>query len=233
MPTADLAEPRARILFLYHKLWGGSQTRMARDTGISQSAISRFITGDHEPGGKLLAAVAAHPAVNASWALNGVGEPLIVLGVRALHVATQLFAGRPEDHPDCLGEMREVVTRRYRPSRYWVRIDAENALLGIEELRLEAGDHLLLDSDSEGWPRELAGAPCIAYRDDEPSTLEWGVAVAPGMTRLAREQVPKMKGGRSLRPILLDGDDAIAESATPTVVAVAVAVHLDRAFGGA
>lgn len=73
-PLSDLAK---RIDWLLQKLWAGSQSRMAGETGVSQSAISNVTTGRQQPGRKMLEKIAAVPVINLPWLLSGQGQPFI------------------------------------------------------------------------------------------------------------------------------------------------------------
>src|SRR5688572_1182116 len=104
MDEMILETPAERLQFVLRKIWGGSQTRMARDTGISQSAISNVVTGRQQPGRHILAAVASHPLIDAAWLLTGVGMPIV--GTAAdepvLPITRALFEGPPEAHSELL-----------------------------------------------------------------------------------------------------------------------------------
>ena len=168
--SAKLSEVALRIGWLLKKVWQGSQTKMARDIGVSQSVISHVVVGRQEPGRKLLAAIASNPLVNSRWLITGEGEPLVAQftepGRRALYVATGLFEGLPEEHSECLGSMLEVPLRLYRATRYWVEIPADCSLVSDNSLKIAAGDLVLFEPDRHGWPVDLKGHPCIVQDDD-------------------------------------------------------------------
>ena len=173
--SAKLSEVALRIDWLLKKVWQGSQTKMARDIGVSQSVISHVVVGRQEPGRKLLAAIASNSLVNSRWLITGEGEPLVAQftepGRRALYVARTLFQGLPDDHGDCLGDMLEVPLRLYRPSRYWFEIPVDCPLILVSSLKIAVGDLVLFEPDQKGWPDTIKGHPCIIKDTDNRLTF--------------------------------------------------------------
>jgi len=163
--TTGLSDVAKRIDWVLKKVWHGSQTKMARDIGVSQSVISHVIVGRQEPGRKLLAAIASNPVINSTWLITGEGDPLVSQitepGRRALYIARSLFEGLPEENSECLGSMQEVPLRYYRRSRYWIEVESGNPLTSISMLNVKVGDFVLFEPDAKNWPANLVGHPCI------------------------------------------------------------------------
>jgi len=168
--SAKLSDVALRVDLLLKKVWQGSQTKMARDIGVSQSVVSHVVVGRQEPGRKLLAAIASNPLVNPRWLITGEGEPLVAQftepGRRALYVATGLFEGLPEEHSECLGSMLEVPLRFYRATRYWYEIPEGCPLVSSSSLKVAVGDLVLFEPDRNGWPVSIKGHPCIIKDTD-------------------------------------------------------------------
>lgn len=164
MSEFQLESVSDRFAFLLRKIWGGSQTRMASDCGISQSSISNVITGRQQPGRAILTAVAAHPLVNAQWLLTGAGTPLgEFAGASALSVAKTLFMGLPSQNRERLADyLLPVEQHLFSPSRYWFEVVAGNPFVHDSDLSIAIGDKILFEPDSSGWPSDLRGHPCIA-----------------------------------------------------------------------
>lgn len=183
--TSQLSESAQRVQWLLKKVWHGSQSRMAEETGISQSAISNVVTGRQQPGRKMLERLSSSALVNSTWLVTGHGDPLISAGGeagrRAAYIARQLFEGLPDDHGDSLGHMLEVPLPYYRPSRYWIQIDGDCPLLSYDNLRLAEGDHVLFDPDKKTWPKHLAGHPCVI---SESGRLTLGCVARSTKTRV-------------------------------------------------
>lgn len=163
--TSKLSDTAQRVDWVLKKVWSGSQTKMAAEIGVSQSAISNVVTGRQQPGRKFLAAVASKSLINSTWLITGEGDPLITQGPessrRALYVARSLFDGYPEDHGDQLGNMQEVPMRFYRPSRYWIEVPTGCPLTKFDSLKIAVGDFVLFEPDAKSWPANLVGHPCI------------------------------------------------------------------------
>ncbi len=169
--TPKLTEAAQRVEWVLKKVWNGSQTRMAADIGVSQSAISHVLTGRQQPGRKFLAAVSSNSVINSTWLITGEGDPLVTQitepGRRALYIARRLFEGHPEDNGDCLGTMLEVPIRFYRPSRYWYEVAPGSPLTSYDGLRIRIGDYVLFESDRRAWPPSLVDHPCIVRTSED------------------------------------------------------------------
>lgn len=147
--------PSGRVGWYLRKLWLGSQTKMARDTGLSQAAISKVVLGRRNPGRQFLLAVAGHPLVNGAWLLSGVGEPLLQSGGESgagelmLPLVTRLLPGPVDQLRDRLSEAFVPVLRGdFAATRYWYRISHDDQV----DDRLIAGDILLVETD-RSWLR--------------------------------------------------------------------------------
>lgn len=214
--NSKLTASAERVVWLLNKVWHGSQSRMAEETGISQSAISNVVTGRQQPGRKMLEKLSSSALVNSTWLVTGHGDPLITVGGesgrRASYVARRLFEGLPEDNGDCLGHMLEVPLPYYRPSRYWLQVDDDSPLLRIGSLRLASGDAVLFEPEAEAWPENVCGHPCIVKHE--------GTLMLNCVTRASAKQVWlsdaqskslsdfKKVDGKYERDLILDGEEA-------------------------
>ena len=193
-----------RVNWLLQKLWFGSQTRMAKEIGLSQSAISNVVSGKRAPGRSLLTAISVHPLVNPDWLLTGRGEPLTGTASTAeemLPLARHLLPGPPEKCRSLLtGEHVPTTKFDYRPSRYWLELDpAEPPPPG-----LEPRDRLLLETD-RSWlkrPAMLRGCPCIVRQQGGQPLLErlefvpeaaGGAGYAKAIDRPPEENLPGVR----------------------------------------
>jgi hypothetical protein len=235
-----LSEVAQRVQWLLTKVWNGSQTRMASDIGISQSVISHVVTGRQEPGRKLLAAVASNSLINSKWLITGEGDPLITQmsepGRRALYVARSLFEGNPDNNGECLGSMLEVPIRFYRASRYWVEVSVGNPLISFGSLRIAAGDFVLFEPDSEGWPESLVGHPCIVRTGHGELKFDYVVdqnAYRVETSGSSSEYLAKAEDGRLFRAITFSNEevDTTPESPIATEILVAIGIFRMGVFG--
>lgn len=215
--VVNISTPSGRVAWYLRKIWSGSQTRMAADTGLTQAAISKVVLGRRNPGRRFLLAVAGHPLVNGSWLLSGIGDPLLQPGMEGasgelmLPLAERLLPGPVEEHRDYLsGAFIPVFRQDFAASRYWYRIgDADQGLPD-----LVAGDLLLLESDSSVWtedPRYARGRICaVCVRGPRSDAIRLGVVEnnEPKLTiKLsgdASEREAIAKWSKPLRQIQLD-----------------------------
>jgi hypothetical protein len=154
----DPGTPAGRIERLLRLLWAGNQRKMAEDLAVSQATISKVVRGERAPGSKLLDAIANHPAVNRHWVHEGQGEPL-----RAEHhetpadeclvpVARVILPGPPSNNVGLLAGSRVPIAAFYfAPSRYLLEVQADDAVVRVPELKIAAGDLLLMETDGAVW----------------------------------------------------------------------------------
>lgn len=154
--SAESAAKRVRHLLLV--LWSGNRSAMARDIGMSHTAINRVVSGQRPPGRSLLSAICCHPKVNPSWLLTGEGEPLLAereetgTGGWVLPIARKAFLGPPEENRRLLtGDTFPIPVSFYRDSRYWLEVQAGDAALRDAGERLKPGDLLLMETDASFW----------------------------------------------------------------------------------
>lgn len=143
-----------RILTL---LFSGVQQReAARRIGVTQSLLSRTLSGSREPSAALLKKLSCYPGVNQQWLFEGIGEPLdeactslpVILTIpETLESTWDQIASKTERF--------RISENQFSETRYWIRLTertvsdwsfAEHALL-----RPMAGDYLLIETD----PRQI------------------------------------------------------------------------------
>ena len=166
------AEVSERVAWLLDKIWLGSQVRMAKETGISQGAISNVVRGKRPPGRSFLTAIARHPLVNIDWLLTGDGEPLLPSkgGELMLPIVRQILPGSPANFQNLWsGEYTPATEADFGETRYWFFVPSDDKPLG-----LHAGDLLLLETD-RFWiekPDMLLGGPCAVAGNDSAPQLQ-------------------------------------------------------------
>jgi transcriptional regulator with XRE-family HTH domain len=73
MPKLSISARRIGQLLL--QKWGGSQSQMSRDTGVTQATISRIVAGKRHPGHLTIVRIAECAHVDAGWLLGTTKEP--------------------------------------------------------------------------------------------------------------------------------------------------------------
>ena len=162
----NLSTPAGRVAWVLQRVWQGSQSRMGRDIGVTQSAVSAIVTGKRKPGRRFLAQLAAYPMINANWLFNALGEPLVVEeqpghgGHYFCPVAAGPLPGPPRGCREKLtGQYRPVAAPDFSEDRYWLMVDTDE----FADKGLLEGDWLLVDADNS-WlerPETIAGQPCV------------------------------------------------------------------------
>jgi transcriptional regulator with XRE-family HTH domain len=148
------AAARARLVL--DQLYGGNQSRLARDVGVSQSLISKVARGERTPGRKLLEALARLPGVRPEWALRGEGAPFAPTTRGTLPVALGVLPGWPERFPERLtGQRHPIAEALERASRYWMAVPAGSPLTAVACLALLPGDLILFDANPDVWESNL------------------------------------------------------------------------------
>ena len=148
----DAAE---RVAGLLRSIWAGNRAAMARDVGVSHTAINRVVNGQRPPGRSLLTAISGHPKVNPGWLLTGEGEPLLAerkdtgAGGGNVPVAKRPLPGPPGEHADLLsGDSFPVAHPFYRATQYWLEIQPKDPVVRDASQRIMPNDLLLLDTDT-------------------------------------------------------------------------------------
>ncbi len=176
-PTARRVERLLKLLFADIQ-----QREAARQLDVTQSLLSRTLSGEREPSKTLLRKLGAFPGVNVRWLLDGIGEPLVAGGT-TLPVIEQL----PKKPGTKWEELEQEAKRfwiseaRFSETRYWWRVN-EKTLRAWGEWRSRCkfapGDHLLLETD---------------HRQIE---------ALPGNTRLVVASHPELSSGKPMWGIL-------------------------------
>ncbi len=146
-----------RVQFYRGKLWLNHQEKMAADLQVSQPAISLVVNGQRRPSYRFLASLGKHPQVNATWLLTGEGSPLLAEdgsggSFARLPVVESLSPGCPSEHH---GPTVPVAEAWSRPTRYCLRLRADEPAVGDPELNFDVGDLIVLETDPEYWQTDL------------------------------------------------------------------------------
>ena len=165
MKTPNKPSESDRVRQLLEILFARNQSMMAEEIGIAQPVISRVVNGKHQPGKRLLAALAAHPKVNPAWLATGQGEPLLAVADTAssagwpVPISSCLLPGPPKDHQNQLTpNIHYVPGVTYRETLY--AIEARTAGTSLPEdllalLRIFPDDLLLIETGQATWRENL------------------------------------------------------------------------------
>ena len=149
----DREDARKRVKYVLEIIWSGNQREMARAVGISQSLISKVVTGQQPPGKRFMSALAKYPGINADWVMHGTGHAVEFPQRGSLPVADGVLPGPPLEVPHLLSGSRHPVAAQYdRTSRYWLLLTDLSPVVRDQSHRLASNDLLLLETDT-AWTR--------------------------------------------------------------------------------
>ncbi len=150
-----------RMVLVAERIWHGNQARMADELNVSPPVISRVLTGQQQPTGKLLAGLLSRrPELNLHWLLTGQGEPFLdpsvpVGGGRFRPVVDHLLPGPPGEHPGLLSGLGYPVAEAFHSTTsYWYRVPTAAPVVGSSE-KVAADDKLLIECGAK-FTRRLA-----------------------------------------------------------------------------
>lgn len=148
--SKEWATPAGRVKWLLVHRWAHNRSAMARDIEATHTAIVKVVTGQQEPGRRLLALIATHTDVSADWLLTGRGQPFTP---PAIPVAHQPLPGPPLQHANHLvDDQVEGFAHLYSPSRYWLRIEGSEPVCRDTIQKIKRGDLILFETDRQLFP---------------------------------------------------------------------------------
>jgi hypothetical protein len=153
-----------RIDWLLRAIWANNMTRMAKDLGVSQTALSRVLAGQM-PSGKMLEGLAARADLNTRWLLAGQGAEMLGPGRSPGSVlcplATALLPGDPAARPELLaGLTLPVASPHLLGAPYWFEVKGGDPVTkdwpGSPREKIAEGDYLLIETSSRWTERPEA-----------------------------------------------------------------------------
>ena len=155
-PSPDIPPICQRMSWLLTHVWGNNMTRMARDLGVSQTAVSRVL-GGQVPSGKMLEFLIVTAGVNLRWLLTGQGQETLgrvgAVGGAFWPVVANLLPGQPSEHPELLSHLTLPAASPFvLESAYWHQVTAGMPVASDRVIGATAGDYLLLETAAR-WTR--------------------------------------------------------------------------------
>jgi len=149
--------PSGRIAWLLEHLYDGSRSAMAKSTKISLPGIIKVVTGQQEPGRRLMASIVENTDVNAEWLLVGRGAPL---PTTKMPVLREPIACSLEKAGDKLAVESNVYYCKpvghfkddYSASRYWLCIQPNTGATRDPDQKIRAHDYLLMETERKIFP---------------------------------------------------------------------------------
>lgn len=173
----DWATTAARVRWLIDNRFGGNRSAFAAKIGFSHTAINKLVTGERQPGVKLLTAIRQHLLVSPAWLLDGQGQPFrdtSDLAGHSIPVTDALLPGPPLQHLDQVAGWTDIADQLFAPSQYWLRLSSEQPLVGKPYRGFRGGDQLLMETDRAKFPRKekLFERLCIVRSPEGTGTLK-------------------------------------------------------------
>lgn len=172
--AGSLRTPAERVGWLLQHHWAGDRSRMAKDNGLTYTAIVKVVTGQQEPGRRLLAKLVEHSDVNAAWLLAGRGY---AFGDASIPVTRTVGLGMPGPEQTVADSPSTGIRGIYSPTRYWLQIQRDHPLVQDEMQKVQPGDRLLMETDrdlfrpgEEDWRDRL----CIVRTRRHANAVELG-----------------------------------------------------------
>jgi hypothetical protein len=152
----------------------GKKNRLSAAIGVSTAAVSRIFTGKQRIGPRMVAALAAHPRINAAWVTDGLGEPLRSTGPgqagtpgRMLPLFATLLTGSSAYLPRRSTVLFPVAEAHFSEHRCWYQVPADAPITRDASWMIRPGDLLLLDYNGLDWLEDswtLVGRLCVYCR---------------------------------------------------------------------
>jgi len=170
-----------RVRWLLENRFQGNRSAFAEMIGFSHTIIGKVVAGQ-APGRKLLAAIAEKMRVNSEWLLTGKGQPYgeapDSAGRPGLPVCEALLPGPPLEHQELItGGWLHIPDQLHAASQYWLRLTSSQPIVRDPLRGFRAGDHLLLETDRERFPRQkkLFNDLCVVRAPTTTPSLKLGV----------------------------------------------------------
>ena len=146
----DWTTSMGRVKWLLASRYGGNRSAMAKATGVSLTGIIKVITGQQNPGRRLMEKIVQTTDVSPAWLFAGEGQPL---KGTALPVAIGCLPGPPtEGHALLIDEQVSEMTELYSSSRYWLKLGAAEPVVKATGITFHTGDLMLMDTDRTKFP---------------------------------------------------------------------------------
>lgn len=171
---AALRTPAERVGWLLQHRWAGDRSRMAKDNGLTYTAIVKVVTGQQEPGRRLLAKLVEHSDVSAAWLLAGHGS---AFGDGAIPATRAVACGMPAREQLATDVQLSSMGSLFTPTRYWLQLQPDHPVVRDGQQKVQAGDLLLMETNGslfqpsqEGWRDRL----CVVRIPGHPGAVELG-----------------------------------------------------------
>jgi hypothetical protein len=120
---------------------------MAKATGVSLTGLIKVVTGQQNPGRRLLETIIQNSDISPAWLFVGEGQPFKAAAMPMVEVGVQ--------EPPPVGiEVANLpdLANLYSPTRYWLRLRRGEPAVKASVTGLLVGDLMLMETDRATFP---------------------------------------------------------------------------------
>jgi hypothetical protein len=147
---SEWATPTDRVKWLLEHRHGGSRSGMAKATGVSLTGLIKVVTGQQNPGRRLLETIIQNSDISPAWLFAGEGQPF----KGAAMPVTEACVSEPT--PTAMGTTGTSnvpdLADLYSPTRYWLRLGRGEPAVKAFGNGVKAGDLMLMETDRSTFP---------------------------------------------------------------------------------
>jgi hypothetical protein len=147
---SEWATPADRVKWLLEHRHGGSRSGMAKATGVSLTGLIKVVTGQQNPGRRLLETIVQSSDISPAWLFAGEGQPF---KGSAMPVTEACMSEPP---PAAEGETKASnvpdLADLYSPTRYWLQLGRGVPAVKASGTGVKAGDLMLMETDRGTFP---------------------------------------------------------------------------------
>ncbi len=147
---SEWATPTDRVKWLLERRHGGSRSGMAKATGVSLTGLIKVVTGQQNPGRRLLETIVQNSDISPAWLFAGEGQPF----KGAAMAVTEACVSEPP--PAATGATGAAnvpdLADLYSPTRYWLRLGRGELAVKASGNGVRAGDLMLMETDRGTFP---------------------------------------------------------------------------------
>ena len=147
---SEWGTPTDRVKWLLEHRHGGSRSGMSKATGVSLTGLIKVVTGQQNPGRRLLETIVQNSDISPAWLFAGEGQPFKAVAMPV----TEACVSQPP--PAATGTTRAAnvpdLADLYSPTRYWLQLGRGEPAVKASGTGVKAGDLMLMETDRGTFP---------------------------------------------------------------------------------
>lgn len=147
---SEWGTPTDRVKWLLEHRHGGSRSGMAKATGVSLTGLIKVVTGQQNPGRRLLETIVQNSDISPAWLFAGEGQPF---KGAAMPVTEACVSEPPQAATGTTGAANVPdLADLYSPTRYWLQLGRGEPAVKAFGNGVKAGDLMLMETDRGTFP---------------------------------------------------------------------------------